>query len=98
MMGKRRPRRTESRRDRSDRSESRREKHKHSHREPTPKVNRHGSYLSDYMKPQIIRRNEDGETMEEEDEFSFDADDTRGVTYDKGLLTPQNLWLFVDQA
>ena len=66
-MGKKRHKRRHAHGGRSDNeSASERSKSK-SHRNKEAKVSKVGSYLSDYTKPMVIKRNEDGDTTEEED-------------------------------
>lgn len=76
-MGKKKHRRRHAHGRGEDDSVSERSKSK-GHRSKEAKVSKVGSYLSDYTKPVIIKRNEDGETTEEEDA----DDDMQGLEDD----------------
>lgn len=66
-IGKRKHRRRHAHGKAEDDSVSERSKGRSHKSKDIPKVNKVGSYLSDYTKPMIIKRNEEGETTEEED-------------------------------
>ena len=87
-MGKRKHRRRHAHGKGEDDSISERSKGRSHRSKDIPKVNKVGSYLSDYTKPIIIRRNEEGETTEEED-ISDDThliDDVGGKGISRNVL------------
>ena len=74
-MGKRKHRRRHTHSKGEDDSVSERSRGKSHRSKEVLKVSKVGSYLSDYTKPVIIKRNEEGETTEEEDINDMNGDD-----------------------
>lgn len=83
-MGKRKHRRRHAHGKGDDDSVSERSRSKSHRSKEVAKINKVGSYLSDYTKPVIIKRNEEGETTEEEEDMNEDlhlngsSDDEKG--------------------
>ena len=89
-MGKRKHRRRHLHSRGDDDSVSERSRGKGHRSKESLKINKVGSYLSDYTKPVIIRRNEEGETTEEE-EINDDLNLMNEDADENGILLTVNI-------